>query len=381
LKNVKIDPDNLKEYVKHVGIDLFTEDVLATLNQFEEADNFGSLIIPATNSAGEVLKALSEKYTDNLMALSKTHEEVSIALKQADYLSQKYHVVVANPPYMGGSNMNSKLSSYLKDNYPDVKSDLFSAFIVRNTELAVKQGQLGFMSPYVWMFISSYEKLRALLINQKTITSLIQLEYSGFDGATVPICTFTFENRHKSNYKGAYIRLSDFRGAVNQAPKTLEAINNHDCGWFYRVSADEFQKIPGSPIAYWVKIGSNFSESNIGKYFISGGRNKTHNDMKYVRFFWEVSHNQEKWVSYANGGAFRKFAGNEMDIVNWTKSAKEEYASHGGLCNPKFWDKEGITWSLITSAICSFRIKPKYSQYSSGSPTIFNKKSVFAHGS
>src|SRR5690554_2534058 len=108
------------------------------------------------------------------------------------------------------------------------------------------------MSPYVWMFISSYEKLRALLINQKTITSLIQLEYSGFDGATVPICTFTLENRHKPNYKGAYIRLSDFRGAANQAPKTLEAIRNPDCGWFYRVSADEFQKIPGSPIAYWV---------------------------------------------------------------------------------------------------------------------------------
>jgi hypothetical protein len=128
LKNVKIEPENLKEYVKHVGIDLFSEDVLATLNQFEEADNFGSLIIPATSNAGEVLRALSQKNMEGEMFLSETHEQIMTALTQADYLSQKYHVVVANPPYMGGGNMNARLSAWLKNNYADVKSDLFSAF-------------------------------------------------------------------------------------------------------------------------------------------------------------------------------------------------------------------------------------------------------------
>ena len=173
-------------------------------------------------------------------------------LQQADYLSQKYHVVIANPPYMGGKGMNGRLAAWLKDYYPDVKSDLFSAFIVRNTELALSKGQLGYMSPFVWMFISSYEKLRSFLISQKTITSLVQLEYSGFDGATVPVCTFTLENAHNPDFRGGYVRLSDFRGSDNQGPKTCEAIKNPDCGWFYHASATDFNKIPGCPIAYWI---------------------------------------------------------------------------------------------------------------------------------
>ena len=124
------------------------------------------------------------------------------------------------------------MSSYLKDNYTDVKSDLFSAFMVRNTKLALHQGQLGFMTPFVWMFIYSYEKLRIFLIEQKTITSLIQLEYSGFDGATVPICTFTLQNSYEPAFKGGYIKLSDFKGAANQAPKTLEAITSQTVDGF-----------------------------------------------------------------------------------------------------------------------------------------------------
>jgi len=100
--------------------------------------------------------------------------------------ADRFDAVIANPPYMGGKGMNGRLAAWLKDNYEDVKSDLFSAFIVCNTGMTLPKGQLGFMSPFVWMFISSYEKLRSFLINQKTITSLVQLEYSGFDGATVP---------------------------------------------------------------------------------------------------------------------------------------------------------------------------------------------------
>jgi type II restriction/modification system DNA methylase subunit YeeA len=146
------------------------------------------------------------------------------ALEQADYLSPRYHVVVANPPYMGGKGMNGRLGAWLKAQYEYVKSDLFSAFIARNLEMTLERGQLGFMTPFVWMFISSYEKLRSFLIDQKTITSLVQLEYSGFDGATVPICTFTLENFHNPGYRGGYVRLSDFRGADQQGPRALEII-------------------------------------------------------------------------------------------------------------------------------------------------------------
>jgi hypothetical protein len=164
LENIHFDQEELKGYMDHIGRDLFTSPLQATLKQFEEADNFGSLIQPEITDVQGLITILESKNISEQLFLSETHQKVLQALCQVDYLSPRYHVVVANPPYMGGSNMNSKLSSYLKDNYPDVKSDLFSAFIVRNTELAVKQGQLGFMSPYVWMFISSYEKLRSSMI-------------------------------------------------------------------------------------------------------------------------------------------------------------------------------------------------------------------------
>ena len=116
------------------------------------------------------------------------------------------------------------MKDFLKANYKDYEKDLFSAFIVRNLALSKPRGQLGFMTPFVWMFISSYEPLRNYLITEKTITSLIQLEYSGFDGATAPICTFTLENAYNPNFKGGYVRLSDFRGADQQGPRALEII-------------------------------------------------------------------------------------------------------------------------------------------------------------
>jgi len=228
LENIEVDENDLKAYLDEIGSDLFTHDFTANLKtllqQFTEANNFGSLIRPAITEVGDAVKILEEKGIGDKILFYDTHQQVLKVMKQADYLSPKYHVVIANPPYMGGKGMNGRLSSYLKDNYPDVKSDLFSAFIVRNTELTLPKGQLGFMTPFVWMFISSYEKLRLFLIDHKTITSLIQLEYSGFDGATVPICTFTIENAHNPYYKGGYVRLSDFKGAAIQGSKALEII-------------------------------------------------------------------------------------------------------------------------------------------------------------
>ncbi len=376
LEVIRFDGDELKNYMDFVGRDLFTVPLQTTLRQFEEANNFGSLIRPEVTDVEGLLRVLKAKNVSGQLFLGTAHEKVLQALRQADYLSPKYHVVIANPPYMGGKGMNGRLGAWVKDNYTDVKTDLFSAFIIRNTELALPKGQLGFMSPFVWMFISSYKKLRSFLINQKTITSLVQLEYSGFDGATVPICTFTVENGHRPNFKGGYIRLFDFRGSENQGPRTREAIKNPDCGWFYRTSAVDFKKMPGSPIAYWVKGTHLFEGKTIGDSFVSGGRNKTHDNEKYLKYFWEICPHDERWVSYANGGGFRKYAGNELQCVDWSIEARFFYESHGGLCNSKFWNQEGITWSLITSAINSFRIKPTYSQYSSGSPTIFNKKFI-----
>ena len=224
LEKVSFSREELDEYMSAVGRDLFTHGLRETLQQFSEADNFGSLIVPRVANVADVLATLEAKDMAGNLFLADTHQRVLRVLRMADYLSPRYAVVVANPPYMGGKGMNPRLSAWLKENYEPVKSDLFSAFVVRNIELALPKGQLGFMTPFVWMFISSYEKLRTFLIDQKTITSLIQLEYSGFDGATVPICTFTVENAHKPNYRGGYVRLSDFRGADQQGPRALEII-------------------------------------------------------------------------------------------------------------------------------------------------------------
>ncbi|MBN6740320.1 BREX-1 system adenine-specific DNA-methyltransferase PglX [Acidithiobacillus sp. MC6.1] len=224
LEKITFSDEELDEYRTAIGREQFTPDLRSTLRQFAEADNFGSLIQPKLTNAGTVLALLEAQDFSGELFLKETHNKVLMALHQAATLSPIYHVVIANPPYMGGKGMNARLGTWLKDNYPDVKSDLFSAFIVRNTELVLPYGQLGFMTPFVWMFISSYEKLRSFLINQKTITSLVQLEYSGFDGATVPICTFTLENAYKPNFKGGYVRISDFRGADIQGPKALEII-------------------------------------------------------------------------------------------------------------------------------------------------------------
>ena len=177
LKNIRFKEDDLQKYMDFVGHDLFTAPLQTTLRQFQEANNFGSLIRPEVTDVDGMLQMLEARDVSGQLFLSDTHQKVLQALRQADYLSPKYHAVVGNPPYMGSKGMNGRLAAWLKDNYADAKSDLFSAFIVRNTELTQPKGQLGFMSPFVWMFISSYEKLRSFLINQKTITSLIQLEY------------------------------------------------------------------------------------------------------------------------------------------------------------------------------------------------------------
>lgn len=224
LEKVEFSRDELADYMDAVGRDLFTHGLRETLQQFSEADNFGSLIVPKVGDVADVLATLQAKDMAGNLFLADTHQRVLRVLHMAEALSSRYAVVVANPPYMGGKGMNGRLSTWLRENYEPVKTDLFSAFVVRNLELALPKGQLGFMTPFVWMFISSYEKLRSILINEKTITSLIQLEYSGFDGATVPICTFTVENAHKPDFRGGYVRLSDFRGADQQSSRALEII-------------------------------------------------------------------------------------------------------------------------------------------------------------
>ncbi|MDY0207750.1 MAG: BREX-1 system adenine-specific DNA-methyltransferase PglX [Pseudomonas sp.] len=197
------------------------------LQRFAQAKTFGSLIdVPAEQyqTLHELYQTLQQLAQNGDVMQKPAAEQLLPYVQQAWMLAQRYDAVVANPPYMGSKYQTAAVKKYLKDNFKDYDKDLFSAFIVRNLQLSKPHGQLGFMTPFVWMFISSYEKLREFLIKENTITSLIQLEYSGFDGATVPICTFTLENTANPEFAGGYVRLSDFKGAAQQGPRALEII-------------------------------------------------------------------------------------------------------------------------------------------------------------
>ena len=371
LQDVEFTPREIQDVVTVVGADLFTDELRETLGQFEQAKNFGSLIIPKLRDLAETLRVVKARDFGGDLLLKEVQERVVAVLRMAEVLSPKYHVVVANPPYMGGKGMNGVLQHFLKEQFADVKSDLFSAFIVRNTQLAIPKGQLGFMTPFVWMFISSYEKLRFFLLENKTITSLIQLEYSGFDGATVPVCTFTLENSFSSEFQGGYVRLSDFRGAANQGPRTLEAIQNHDCGWFFRASAKDFKKVPGIPIAYWISEetraafarGTPFKEIGVPKVGM-----QTSNNDKYLRLWHEVSYEpfvssdnvKPIWIRYIKGGSFRRWYGNLDYLLHYNKRPKHILAQKNATLLPldNLSCPKG-TWTDLTSGKFSARFAPR----------------------
>ena len=340
----------------------------------------GSLFNPSEDEIDE-LKATAASCSDDLFAAT-TKTKLESAASICEKLSRRFTCTVANPPYMGSSSFNPFMSKWVKKNYPDVKSDLFSSFVVRMFSLAKDHGECGVMSPFVWIFIGSYEKLRNEIIDNRTLTSLIQLEYSGFAGATVPICTYTFHNSFVKGYKGGYVRLSDFVGAAVQAPKALEAIRNPGCGWFYRRDAETFKQIPGSPIAYWASEGllSAFSlGSSIGDFSdYTGSQNKTGDNNLYLRLFWEVdAHSvgrKGSWATYSKGGDFRRWFGNLHWLVSIKKDAIEFYRSNptSNLLASKYWYSEGICYTMLTSGKPSFRLFPPTGGFDMAGPCICN---------
>lgn len=343
----------------------------------------GSLYQPSEKDIAAIQETLAAIGLNSLFGAS-AGKKLGRALTSMKALSRRFDVVVANPPYMGSSKLNPFMSKWVANNYPEVKSDLFSSFIVRIMGFALERGEIGMMTPYVWMFIGSYEKLRHRLIDDKTITSLVQLEYSGFAGATVPICTFTFHNAHVPGYKGGYIRLADFVGPNAQAPKTLEAIQNPNCGWFYRADATTFHDIPGSSIAYWASravINSFISYKPLGTWLTTREGMATADNDRFVRYWWESPKSKTslscantgeaiscgaKWFPYQKGGDFRKWFGNNELIVNWLNDGVEikhnidpltgRIRSHN--YNGDYAFREGITWSSLSSG----KIHLRYSQ-------------------
>ena len=227
LEKVEFSRDELDEYVAFVGRDLFTLDLRDTLQQFEEADNFGSLIIPKLTSVQDVLPVLEAKDMAGNLFLASTHAKVLQVLRMAHFLSPCYAVVIANPPYMGGQGMNRRLGVWAKQNYPSSKSDLYAMFIERNLDLAVPAGTVAMITMQSWMFLSSFEALRARILGHHTILSMAHLGARAFDsigGEVVSTTAFVLENQHKPEYKGAYLRLVNGNSEAEKASMLKAAI-------------------------------------------------------------------------------------------------------------------------------------------------------------
>lgn len=348
----------------------------------------GSLLNPSEDEIDE-LKAAAASCSDDLFAVAtKTKLENAAAI--CEKLSRRFTCTVANPPYMGSSSFNPFMSKWVKKNYPDVKSDLFSSFIVRIMDFAGEHGEVGMMTPFVWMFIGSYEKLRNRLIDDKTLTTLIQLEYSGFAGATVPICTFTYHNSHIDDYKGGYVRLADFTGPAVQAPKALEAIHNPNCGWFYRRDADTFKKIPGTPIAYWASdalLDAFTNKEKLGLFAKPQVGLQTSDNDRFLRYWFECSLGDmsvacnsaesslsldAKWYPHNKGGSFRKWYGNRDHVIEYAKNGRSLSAAPGASrIKDSIAFLSCITYSRITSGQIAFRMQPSGSLFDSAAVAMF----------
>ena len=350
------------------------------IDNFKNAKEIGSLLLLEKQDYTKLEECINSNST--IFGI-EINEKLKPLIKIAKIIENKYSVVVTNPPYMNNSVMSLNLKNYIQEHYKKVKSDLFSSFIVRNSLYGNDSSYLAFMTPYVWMFISSYEELRKYIIEEINISSLIQLEYSALEEATVPICSFVLDNKNTESM-GNYFRLTDFTGGMQiQETKYLEILNDNNSQFKFHKNAKDFMTIPGSPIAYW--ISKSFSDifrqgTSLGKVAQVKQGLATSDNNRFLREWYEVDihktllnsssveeskNSNVKWFPYNKGGEFRKWYGNNDYIVNWEnngyeiKNVKDENGKlRSRPQNTDYYFKKSITWSLISSANIAFRSKP-----------------------
>jgi len=356
------------------------KDVKTLLDVFIDAKEYGSILevkpldFDALNNR---VKEIEVMVYDNIMDRIHRDDVVNqfaAILKQAEIMAQKYNVVITNPPYMGSSGMEHKLGDYVKKNFPDSKGDLFAVFIEKCGQMAKKNGFNSLVTMQSWMFLSSFEKLRKNLLSKKTITNLMHMDNMVM-GIAFGTAVTIFRTKSIKNFKGTYNQVKYVDIDDNNQPKEFPVAGNY----FAQVKQENFAKIPGMPIAYWVSENfiKIFKNKLFYDYTISDGQNKTGNNAKFVRCFWEVTNKdigiQKKWFFYAKGGGFRKWIGNLIDIIDWSDSARKHYRKDL-ICRiiPEYlWYQKGITWGLITSNIPSFRVLPEEATFDVGGSSIF----------
>lgn len=286
-------------------------------------------------------------------------------IDQARTLVQKYDVVVTNPPYMGSSGMNAKLSDYVKKYYPDSKSDLFAVFIEHGNEMVKRAGFNCMVTMQSWMFLSSFEKMRVNALQTKTITNLMHMENMVM-GIAFGTAVTVFQNVAVHGYKGTYnqIKLQDIE---NDVPKQFPVSGNR----FAQVSTDNFSKIPGSPVAYWVSknfIDAFASAATIGEKAVARSGLSTGDNERFMRLWYEPSVNSiafgltsneqyiatgRKFVPCNKGGLYRRWYGNNDYVIDWTNP---DAMHRPRTTYMNLYYRPAITWSAITSALFNARV-------------------------
>ena len=377
------------------GNDKLKKDIQSIIEETWDAKEYGSIIQIKPIDFGALFARFEEIEGDVNLYKDMALDTLLPLVREAKILSDKYAVVATNPPYL--NKFDAKLKKYIVDNYADYKGDLFSVFVYRNFGFCEENGYSGFMTPMVWMFIKTYEPLRNYVLKNKTITTLIQFEYSAFEEATVPICSFVIKNRRaENNESGEYFRLSDFTGGMEvQRKKTIEALANRNCGYYYEISQNSFEVIPGIPIDYWISPGflkmfdlkrlNDFANARIG--LVPG------NNDHYLRLWHEVDFGKigflmtredaidsgKKWFPYNKAGNYRRWYGNLEYVVDWQNDGYEmqhKLSPDGKRIwahnfNLDYIFCEHIGWNDITSSVISFRLYQQGFLFDSSSNAAF----------
>lgn len=366
-------------------------DLKELLDLFEHASTFGSLIqIPA--AFAKKLPDLESKLNTALESgdifAQQSAQELLPLVQQANLLAKQYDAVIANPPYMGGKGMNTALKEFAKKKFPDSKSDLFAMFIERGFNWCKDSGFNSMVTMQSWMFLSSYEAMREKLLSNNSLVSLIQLPYDGKGptamGISFGISVSILQKNKINGLIGDFDCFRYFELTEDGIPKHFPSLNERNV----KTKPDDFKKIPGSPIAYWLKDTKIFTDNaSMGDLFTIKSGIMTGNDSKFLRLWNEVSikkigFNLKKssemshhWYPLSKGGEFRRWYGNVEHIIDLYNNA-ENILNGGGnfrLRDKDLYFKPYITWSRISSGSISFRYMPGGVLFADAAPGIFLK--------
>lgn len=396
LQTVTFTPAEMQDVAAVVGRDLFTGDLRETLLQFEQAKNFGSLIVPKLRDPAEALRVVEARDMSSDLLLKEVQDRVVVALNMAEALSSKYHVVVANPPYASATGLNPKLSAFVKDKYPDSKADLMTCFMERAGHLTMRCGFWGMINLPSWMFISSFERLRIKLLESSSISSLVHLG-RGIFGSDFGTVAFVVQVKKPDECTtGTFRRLFE-RHVQVRAPEEIRLLfMDKNFGKFSRHQSD-LQRIPGNPIAYWAsdKIVELFGDpdSYLGQSLNLREGINTGDNEQFLRLWHEVSNAsfdrnetdepaETKWKRHRKGGAFRKWFGNGEFVLNWGKCGKEIHAFHdlpldyrgAPMRGKQFFLKEAASWTRVSSGDFAIRHSFPGETFDSTAPSIFGER-------